>query len=332
MSREPGLRAQPPATGPEHAGHLPTFLVIGAPKAGTTALYRYLAEHPEIGVSSPKEIRYFGNGDGKTWRRARNLEEYRRFFQPGDGEKAWGEASPQYLHWSADAAADIGETLPDVKLIVVLRDPSERAYSQYTLFHRSSIADLERVGIEETRAGWAYDVGTPEGFSKAIRDLPRPVPVDGPFTDELRRLGLRESFYAHDLETYLRHFEREQLRIHLYEDLTADPVGTMQGIYGFLDVDPTFVPDAGRQYNVTRVAKSRRLDALLYENQRVDRFTGMLPRPLGKRVDRRLRKLTTSAERRPLTPADREVLIEIFRDDICRTGELLERDLSAWLR
>lgn len=315
----------------EADGRLPTFLVIGAPRAGTTAVYRYLAEHPEIGMSSRKEIRYFGNEDGKMARRAADLNEYQRLFQPANGEKAWGEASPQYLHWSADAAEHIRRSLPDVKLLVFLRDPAERAYSQYTFFHRSSIKDLERASIKEMRGQAVEGIAAPDGFSKAIGALPRPMTVEGPFPENVSRLGLRESFYAQDLENYFRHFDREQIRIYLFEDLQADPVGTMQDIYGFLGVDPAFTPQADKKYNATRVPRSRRLDALLYGNRRFDKITRILPGRFRNGVNSRVLKLTTKAAYEPLERADRKVLVEIFRDDITRTATLLGRDLTSWL-
>ncbi|MDH3679370.1 MAG: sulfotransferase [Acidimicrobiia bacterium] len=320
-----------PPAGAEEAGRLPTFLVIGAPKAGTTAAYRYLGEHPEIGVSSRKEIRYFGNDDGKTSRKANNLEEYRRHFQPVRGEKAWGEASPQYLHWSADAAEQMRAALPEVKLLAFLRDPADRAYSQYTFFYRSSIKDLDRASIREMHQQGVDDLSGPAGFSKAIRALPQPIPACGPFPEEVSRLGLRESFYSQDLENYLRHFDRKQIRVYRYDDLTADPVGTMQDVYGFLGVDPSFTPETGKKYNETRVPRSRRLDEWLHETQRLNKFTGVLPGRPRRAVERRVRRLTTKVAYEPLDPADRRVLIDIFREDIHRSGELLGMDLGSWL-
>ena len=312
-------------------GRLPTFLVIGAPRAGTTAVYRYLAAHPEIGMSPRKEIRYFGNADGKMPRGAADLEEYRRHFQPADGEKAWGEASPQYLHWSADAAEQIRAALPQVKLLVFLRDPAERAFSQYTFLHRSSLRDLERATIKEFRKQTMRGISTPEGFREALMAVPRPMPVEGPFPEGVTQLGLRESFYAHDLENYFHHFAPEQIRVYLFEDLQGDPVGTMQDVYRFLGVDPTFTPQADGRYNAARVPRSRRLDALLHENQRFDRVSSRLPGRLRNGVNRHVSKLTTKTDYEPLERADREVLVEIFRDDITRTAALLGRDLSSWL-
>ncbi|EPZ44556.1 hypothetical protein N007_10785 [Alicyclobacillus acidoterrestris ATCC 49025] len=150
---------------------LPNFLVIGAAKAGTTALYRYLSQHPEVFMPSIKEPNYFalanrevrfqGPGDDRTNRSSiTRFADYQALFDEADGYQAVGEASPMYLY-TADAANRIHDLIPNVKLIVILRDPVERAHSAYLHLRRDEREPLanfaDAIAAEEERIAkhWA---------------------------------------------------------------------------------------------------------------------------------------------------------------------------------
>jgi hypothetical protein len=151
---------------------LPTFLIVGAPKAGTTALHAALSRHPEVFMSRPKEPKYWlcddepppawrGPGDAHSrqewvWRR----QDYERLFDDPRGRPARGESTPFYL-WSRSAHRRIAESLPDVRLIAVVRDPIDRAYSNWMHLWSDGLepeSDFEaayRSQDERTRLGWA---------------------------------------------------------------------------------------------------------------------------------------------------------------------------------
>lgn len=149
---------------------LPTFLVIGAAKAGTTSLYHYLGQHPQVFMSPVKEPGFFAleghpldfRGPGDEWLRqatTTTLEAYQKLFEGVRDEPAVGEASVLYLHHHAAPEA-IARYVPDVKLVAVLRDPVERAYSAFlyqTRNGREPLADFEEALRAEPRRiadGW----------------------------------------------------------------------------------------------------------------------------------------------------------------------------------
>ena len=161
----------------------PDFLVIGAPKAGTTALHAALAQHPDVFVSSPKEPKYWlcdgapppawcGPGDKHSqqewiWRD----DHYFPLFAPARADQVRGESTPFYL-WSRGAHRRIAERLPDVRLVAVVRDPIDRAYSQ-----------LDAPVVRRPRAGGGLRDRLrrpgrpgPRGLG-AVLALPRPGPV-----------------------------------------------------------------------------------------------------------------------------------------------------------
>lgn len=303
---------------------MPNFLIIGAGKSGTTSLYYYLKQHPEVYMSPVKEPKFFalegrgvnftGPGDQETMSRMANnraitdIEGYRKLFDGVAGEKAVGEASPMYLH-SPQAPARIKHYVPDVRLVAVLRNPVERAYSAY--LHqvrdgREKIADFARaLGEEEarTRAGWA------PGW-------------------QYRRIG----FYHAHLKRYYETFGREKIRVYLYEDMKSDLLGMLRDLFRFLEVEEGFVPDTSLRHNASGVPKSRLLVSLLKQpNPIKDTLKPLLPEGLRKRISVSLQNKNLT-EAPPLDEDVRRELTETYRQDILELQGLIRRDLSAWLR
>jgi hypothetical protein len=202
----------------------PDFLIVGAPKAGTTALHAALAQHPDVFVTSPKEPKYWlcddapppawsGPGDAHSqqewiWRRS----DYERLFEPAADHQVRGESTPFYL-WSRGAHRRIAESLPDVRLIAVVRDPIDRAYSNW--MHAWSdglepIADFEQAFAlqdERIRAGWAP-------FWR-YRDLGR---------------------YGEQLEHLLTYVDRERVLVLRYREIVDHPTATVDRACHFLGI------------------------------------------------------------------------------------------------
>jgi Sulfotransferase domain len=274
---------------------LPNFLIIGAPKAGTTSLYSYFSEHPAIFMPELKEPRFFGyEGQGDRIRfPVRTLEEYTALFDAVTTETAIGEATPHYLVYPV-AAQRIRDLIPEVRLIASLRDPVDRAYSVYQM-------NLRNKGVN--------------------RDIPF---VEAIRTDH----NLRET-YADMLGRYVALFPPEQLKVILLEDLEADPHRTVRALFAFLGVDPDFVPDLSKIANPGGEPKNKLLHGLLSDPRLRVMSRGVLPRGV---VDRLRELRSRNLAKQPLKPEDRRAAIGLFRDDILRTQDLIGRDLAAWLR
>ncbi|TCJ15462.1 sulfotransferase [Rubrobacter taiwanensis] len=301
----------------------PNFLVIGAAKCGTTSLYHYLNQHPEIYMSPRKHTRFFafeveepgfrGPGPRKPAvpYAITDTGAYHALFGGATNETAVGEASHSYLY-QARAARRIKEYAPDMKLIAILRNPADRAYSHYRQMIRDGrepIPDFSRAleaEGERIRENWWPDF-------------------------HYVQIGL----YHAQLKRYFDLFERDQIRVYLYEELNSDPSGVLQDTFRFLGVDDTFVPEATVRYNASGVPKSRSLHLLLQE---LRRLRPVVERHLSRTWYQQLLRLGSALHNRNLTrpglaPEMRRRVIDVyFREDILNLQELLRRDLSAWLR
>lgn len=199
---------------------LPGFLILGAAKSGTTSLHEYLSEHPHISAPTEKEIHYFdqsyARGDG--WYRA-------HFQRAGIDAKITGESTPYYL-FHPRVPELVARDLPNAKLIVILREPIDRAFSQHNHerasgyesqpFERAIALEQERLRGEEERL-----LGDPSYRSYAHQ----------------HHSYLARSRYAEQLERWLRHFEREQLLILGAEDSFQEPGATVATAQEFLGLD-----------------------------------------------------------------------------------------------
>ncbi len=287
---------------------LPNFFILGAQKAGTTSLHRYLGQHPQVFMSPNKEPQYFAFGDmdippeglGPYW--VRTFPAYQALFEDARGARAIGEASTSYLH-SARAARRIARRLPEARLIAVLRDPAERAHSHFIFNHKRQLEDVPTLAAALER-----NQEPPAGISRQV----------------FRYLDI--GFYHAHLTEYFQHFDRRQVRVFLYEDFKDRPLEMVQEFFRFLDVDDDFVPDMTVKYNVSGVPRNPATKALLSRLRPLRRYLERrLPPPLVSRLGKAL-----------IRPQGQETdtrrgLIEIFRDDILKLQDLIGRDLSAWL-
>lgn len=274
---------------------LPNFLILGASHAGTTSLYRWLGEHPDVFMSREKELRYYWDEVRPANRsefRVTTREGYEEWFDEGAAAPARGEASPQYLY-SPTAPDRILHDLPGVRLIVTLRHPAERAWSH-----------------------WRYDVYRKGHLRSGRRGI-------RPGTD-----WYDESLYAEGLLRYLARFPPEQIRIILFDDLTARPQETVAGLLEFLGVDPAAPIDTSAGHNRSLEPRSRLLNSLFVE---LIHYAVVSRRWRMMKTLRRIRD-GFSRQPRPMPPDVRSRLVEAFRPDVLATQELIGRDLSAWLR
>jgi hypothetical protein len=304
-------------------GRLPDFLIIGAPKAGTTALHDALARHPRLHAARIKEPKYFltddrppdlrghrGPGDAHSarewvWRRDR----YERLFDAAPPGALRFESTPFYL-WDRCSHPRIARTLPGAKFVVVLRDPVDRAFSNWT--------HLWADGLE------------PEGdFRAACRAEPARVAAGwAPFWRYLE-LGR----YGEQLASLFEHVDRERVHTVRYRELIDTPGATLDRLCTFLGVE-TGLLERLPESNVGRWAGDGRVHRLLRRAIRGGAVAGARTHPRLWRVAQRplLAGLQRGAQPRPrLDPAVRTELVEQFRDDVALLGRLLGTDYSDWL-
>jgi hypothetical protein len=286
--------------------HLPTFLVIGAMKAGTTSLYHYLKSHDQIFMPHMKELEFFALE--ANW--FRGMSWYRRQFRGSGNAVARGEASPIYTQCPTHKGVPerIAAVLPDVRLVYVVRDPIARMRSHYQ--------HLVMTGVEKS---------PPE-----VALLQNPVYLDS-------------SRYAMQLERYLDHFPREQILIVTSDDLKADRLATVQRVYRFLGVDPTHVPEVLATEFYRTEQRSTYSPAVLYARRLAKRHllqgkipTGLVDTMLAHRTSGNGSRATAdtstkSCDQPRVIDSDlRARLADLLRDDVARFRRYLPADFDGW--
>jgi Sulfotransferase family len=311
---------------------LPNFFLVGAPKAGTTSLYHYLDQHPQVYMSAIKETNFFSaeireENLAPSLRRAaardaRSVrafldgpmrekrfgaiitcwEDYLRLFANAGPETALGEASVCYL-WSPTAARGIAEAIPNAKILVLLRHPAERAFSDY----------LQGLGGGHIR--WSFR----EHIQRNLRHRSGELCVHYPFLE----LGL----YGEQLGRYLELFG-QHVWVGFYEDFECRPLEVFGDICRFLEVDPAFAPDMSRRHLEAQVPQAAAIGWLKHAGiwRAAARLT---PASLRPRIRRRLMRQPGDTR---MDPADRQFLLDFYRADIHKLAGLLGRNLDAWLR
>jgi hypothetical protein len=297
---------------------LPDFFVIGASKSGTTSLWNHLDQHPDIFMCRPKEPQFMGFGEQawpytypgaaflKRFKAVMTLPAYQALFVDAGAGQLAGEASVSSLD-VARSAARIKHYAPQAKLIAILRHPADRAFSHYNMVRRSSdepIADFRAaLAAEPDRiaSGWW------PGY-------------------HYRKNGL----YAQNLSRYFELFERQRIRVVLNDDLNAKPHDVMRNLYGFLDVNDAFVPDLDKRFNE---GGNQPKNETLFRLARDNRITRALRRH-AQPLYQPLKGFAKAAMTKPavLDPALRDELTQDYRDDILRLQDMIDRDLSHWLK
>jgi Sulfotransferase domain. len=296
---------------------MPNFLIIGAAKSGTTSLYYYLKQHPQIYMSPIKEPRFFafdgikmdfrGPGDRElNCQTITEIEAYRALFQAASNETAIGEASTLYIY-NPRVPERVRHYVPNMKLIAILRNPVEQAYS--------SFMRLARDGLEPLT-----------DFAEAIQQEENRIYNHWSFTWHYKQRG----FYYIQLKRYFDLFDPDQIRIYLHEDFYNDQVGVLQDIFRFLGLDDTFVPDVSLKHNVSGLPRSRILHTF-FAGPGMIKFA--LERIIPEKVRWRIRigLIHRNLTKLTLLPDVRRQLIQDYREDILKLQGLIQRDLSGWL-
>ena len=315
------------------SARLPNFFVVGAPKTGTTSLYSYLKQHPQIFMSPVKEPSFlademrpgnFSEPYEPRIRRTRDRlrqhlregsdgapppglvtdwEDYERLFQNVRDESAVGEASVTYL-WSPTAARNIHARFPQAKIIMILRDPVERAYSEH----------VQHLDDGPSRATFREEI------DRCVRGGGQALSTSYPFLE----FGL----YHSQVKRYLEIFPREQIRICWYE-AWREPRRLLAELFEFLNVRVDFQADIRLKSRERRAFRVAGLGYALKKLRLWEPMAGVVPRA----VRRALRRVAfRSGKALVMDPKDREYLIGYYREDVQKLAALLNRDLTGWLQ
>lgn len=305
---------------------IPNFLIIGAAKAGTTSLHQYLSQHPEIYMSPQKELNFFAfdgeecDADGPIDRAGKkryeylkrisitDIKSYQRQFDAVTNQKRIGESSPLYLY-SPRAPKRIHQYKPDVKLIAILRNPVERAFSHFIYY----VARGQEL--------------TPD-FTQAVKRENSSIHNIWSGHRHYVRLG----FYYTQLKHYFELFESNSIKIYLYDEFTEHPKAVLQDIFKFLDIDHTFVPDTNIRYKPSQIPRNQSIHVALSALLKQDGFLNtLLPAKL-KTIANKLKNRNLINAKSLLPLEARNYLISIYREDILKLQDLIQQDLSNWLR
>jgi hypothetical protein len=300
--------------------YLPNFLIVGAAKSGTTSLYQYLHEHPEIFMSGNKEPRFFissvftnMSSDDPRYSALLDLtiteyDEYTKLFRDAGKYKAIGEATATYLYYYQEAIPNIKKYLNDVKIIIILRNPVDRAFSSYKHLVREQYETRsfeECLELEEARKqnNWSL-----LNFYKDAGN------------------------YYRQVKSYIDNFKL--VKIVLYDHLRTDNIALIKDIYRFLEVSDRFVPNFNKQYNVSYIPKSIFLNNFFVKPNTFKKnlkpiVDFVFPPHKRKKIITELK--TFNEANYQMNPKTREVLIEAFREDIIMLQTLINMDLSHWL-
>lgn len=292
-------------------GLAPDFFVIGAYRSGTTSLYRYLRQHPQVFLPLEKEPNFYavdGNPEASPVLRSRAIvtrDGYDRLYAPAGPDQRRGDISPEYLRNPA-AATRIHADHPDVPLVAILRNPVERAWSDFLLHRRDgnepfdnltdALADQERRQAgDDHRAGHYIDSG----------------------------------MYHQQLQRYLERFDRDQILVLLYDDLVADRHAVMAAIFDHVGVDAAFRTVDEDAINASGVPTNKAVAVALRYRAKLRPFVS---RSVLEKIRPAWDKLLSRNLTKPtLSDSDRATLVDIYRHDVAALAALLNRDLSHWL-
>lgn len=299
---------------------LPNFYIAGGARCGSTSLFAYCKAHPQIFMAQIKEPNFFSYGYGKVpyagpgrsrvyATSVKKLDTYVALFNGAGQAHAVGEASINYmLH--PEACLGIRAMTPEARLIFSLRQPVDRAWSS---FQRS-----RHEGTESE-----------PDFLTAWKD------------DDRRRaaghwsnIHRYKSLYGRHLRVWFETFPREQIKVILFDDLKADPKAVMRDVYAFLGVDPDFEPDTSVVHNQSGDIANPVLRKLWLGTAGLR--AALVPLiPLtwrGRLFPMIARNQNVRPPKEKLGRELREMLTAELREDILTLQNLIDRDLSMWLK
>lgn len=314
---------------------LPTFIIAGGRRCGTTSLYHWLKAHPEIWVHPETDTAYFiddilvgrtqwldGKIDFTQWEQNHSLEDYVQLFSGGTNHKAIGEKSADLLFWK-EAHPRLANILQDVKIVIQLRNPIDRAWSHY----------WNEVGKNRENLP----------FEKAIE-----AEAQRSLKSDYARHHLsyvERGMYAPGLKSLLNHFDKDQLQVLILEEIVQDPILSLQEVCAFIGVDPQKVPDIPNQKHNSNWTMVKRSWAM---NEPFSTMEGLYSRGIRRLIRNRWkddperrekrRAFLKNAEALFKKPAQgleikdrtRKKLTDLYAESIAELESILNRNLNIW--
>jgi len=288
---------------------LPNFLVVGAAKCGTTSIYNYLKQHPEVFLPDHKDCFFLSGSKGLKKDDNKNappwviqsFQVYADSFKGNEKAKAVGDVCVSYLYYHEETIRNIGKYLNQPKIIIILRNPVERAYSNFMMYKKFG---------EEKR-----------GFRQALAED----------ETEPSKLYKKQGLYTEQVQAYLDNFK--DVKIYLYEDLMNDSVAMMQDMFAFLGVDSSFRPDTAIRHNISGMPRVKLLNTF-FLNQHLQKYVSAVTSAI--RLKTPIKKMTTfingkNLEKTFMAEADRQYLVNFYQKDVESLQNLIQRDLTHWL-
>lgn len=301
--------------------NMPDFIVIGAGKSGTTALNRYLKQHPGIYMAPHKEPNFFAYQSVDPanppedvalehyHKSITSLEQYQSLFARSPQGLVKGEISNIY-QYTPRAAESISKFLPEVKLIAILRQPAERLFSRFQHLVREEKAPKEGMSnvLDRSSIWWQ------------------------------RNDFVREGFYAQNLEKYYDLFPAKNIRVYLYDDFLAQPEAVLKDLFEFIGVDASVSIDTGIKANVSGLKKKNLVNQLVGGGGFLINLSKKTMPGIHKRLKKskfttkQLQKLRNKNLVKESFPAElrKRITENIYQEDVQKLEQLIKRDLSAW--
>ncbi len=287
---------------------LPNFFIVGAPKAGTTSLYYYLKRHPEVFMSAIKEPNFFSYEETirqNLYHKEKGVgiyEEYKKLFEHANGRhKAIGEASVSYLFYPT-VAEKIHQLVPQAKIIISLRNPVERAFSHFFMEHKLGYVNgpLENIVNRKCNHKYAHL-----------------------WYQQYIELGL----YSGQVKRYLDVFGKDNVRVFIYDEISENIESMILNIFGFLQIDKTYIPALEGKYNTYSTPRNSFFRAIYSQKKLRTLARKFIP---DEKVES-IKNLFLTRKKKELKH-DKTVarMNEIFKPDIIQLEKLLNKNLSAW--
>lgn len=311
----------------------PNFFLIGTVKGGTTSLHRYLDQHPDIYLSPIKEVNFFSKDDihpehfSRDYRHDVNIDlkaylqsdmqhpihiahvtqedDYRQLFRNAKNEKAIGEMSLSYMLYPSAPRA-IAARYPKAKIMAMLRNPADRAFSQY-IMNLGQGKTLEKNFLKEITED---DQRDPKGWG-------------------VNHQYLFIGHYYQQLKRYYDLFPSDQIKIFLFDDYAANPDKVVSEMFEFLGVNPHFKADTSEKANEGGVPKWKLMNYVLHQWGLINWAKQKLPRSWRAPFKK---WMYSKGDKKPsMTQEERAFLVNYYREDILQLEKLIHRDLSKWL-
>lgn len=296
----------------------PNTFIIGAPRSGTTSLHNYLGQHPDVFMSRLKEPRYFaykdelveyqGPADPVTFNQSTitDRDEYISLFREVNGESIVGETSPIYMYRADIAAENIQQAVDDPRFIAILRNPVDRAYSDFlnmVRLAREPLLDFETTldrEDERKKKNWS------------------------PFYHYVKK-----GMYARQLRHYYDVFDRSQIKVLLFDDLVRDEQKMMNEIVDFLELEEHMF-DISEKHNRSRLPKLQFIHKIA-SHPTVKSARGLFRGPVWRTINW-LRVQNLTDETPEMSASTRKRLENTFRSEINQLESLINRSLGHWLQ